>query len=130
MLIFCTTCNADVEAVLIDGSVVYPHRKDLYDHKFYSCPHCNNFVSTTKSGRPLGVIASPEIKKMRKKIHKTIDPLWENGIIDRSALYKRISTEIGKEYHTANIRSVVEANYIFNVVSDVRMKILMETEGD
>lgn len=33
-------------------------------------------------------------------VHVKIDPLWKNGSISRKDLYARISSVIGKTYHT------------------------------
>lgn len=38
----CPYCNQP--SVLVGGSVVYPHRKDLRHLKFYSCQPCGAFV--------------------------------------------------------------------------------------
>ena len=78
MLIYCCNCNKEVDCYLTNGEEIYPHRQDLYNLKFYKCPHCGGYVGTHKGKEtPLGVIASTEIKKNRIKIHSLLDPLWK-----------------------------------------------------
>ena len=49
----------------------------------------------------------------RRHIHAILDPLWrDGGKWTRSALYSEISKRIGREYHTAEIRSVEEAREV------------------
>ena len=37
MKIYCCNCEKEVECILVDGKVVYPHRQDLYSKNFYKC---------------------------------------------------------------------------------------------
>jgi hypothetical protein len=37
MKIYCTGCKSDVEARLVDGAEVYPHREDLASLPFWKC---------------------------------------------------------------------------------------------
>ena len=120
MKIFCCTCNKDIDATLIYGDICYPHRKDLSKLKFYQCPVCKNFVGTHKgTDRPLGVIASAEIKKERMKIHDILDPLWKCKKYPRKELYKQISSRLGYDYHTANLKSIEECRKVYSIVSDI-----------
>lgn len=113
MKIWCCGCQKEINAWMITGNTCYPHRPDLYELTFWQCPHCKNFVgSHKKTLRPLGVIATKEIKTRRHKIHEIIDPLWQQGYINRKKLYKIISDELGYEYHTAETRSMEELDKI------------------
>lgn len=121
MNIFCCTCNKDVEAILVYGTDCYPHRKDLSSLKFYQCPVCKNFVGTHKgTDRPLGVIASAEIKKERMKIHDIIDPLWKMQKIPRKEIYRQISSRLGYEYHTANLKTVEDCRKVYSIALDIK----------
>jgi hypothetical protein len=121
MNIFCCTCNKDVEAALVYGTDCYPHRKDLANLKFYQCPVCKNFVGTHKgTDRPLGVIASSEIKKERMKIHDIIDPLWKTRKIPRKEIYRQISSILGYDYHTANLKTVEDCRKVYSIALDIK----------
>ena len=128
MEIYCCNCNKDVNVILTNGEEVYPHRKDLYKLNFYKCIHCSNFVGCHKSyskvPKPLGVIASKEIKEKRIIIHNIIDPLFLSGKINRKELYKIISDRLGYTYHTANIKTIEEANKVLQIVYSIQSQEL------
>ena len=109
--IHCCGCLGKVDAILIKGEKVYPHRADLYELSFWECPTCLNFVGChkhDKNHQPLGCIPTPEIKKLRQQIHKKLDPLWQSGNIKRSYLYNKLTDLLGFKYHTASLRTVDE----------------------
>ena len=124
MRLYCCGCGDDVSPRLTDGSEVYPHRIDLYSLPFWKCDTCGNFVGchhkTKDRTRPLGCIPTREIKQARIAIHDKVDPLWRSGKVGRAKLYKMISREIGRQYHTANIRSMEEASQVFDAVNKIR----------
>lgn len=125
MNIFCVACQCDVLARLTNGAEVYPHRPDLFKLNFWFCDNCKNFVGCHKNGdgkKPLGNIPTPQIKMLRRQIHSQLDPLWQSGKYSRSWLYKTISQKIGKEYHTALIASVDEAEKVLNIIQELEMK--------
>ena len=119
--IHCCGCRADVQAKLTDGREIYPHREDLWDLPFWKCDQCGNYVGchhkTQNRTRPLGCIPTEEIRHHRNEIHKLLDQIWKDGMISRKEAYRWISARIGKEYHTANIRSVEEAKEICWVIT-------------
>lgn len=118
MKIYCCACGNDVDARLTDGKEIYPHRLDLFSLPFWKCDKCKNFVGchhkTKDRTKPLGCIPTPEIKNARKQIHSLLDPLWTSGRMKRGAIYGRLSAVLGREYHTAEIRTMSEANTILN----------------
>jgi hypothetical protein len=127
MKIHCCGCQEKIEARLTDGEEIYPHRSDLHSLPFWKCDKCKNFVGchhkTKNRTRPLGCIPTKEIKSARQHIHKLIDPLWKKGIISRSSLYKRMSDELGFNYHTATIRSIEEARKVYAVGQKIKQEI-------
>lgn len=119
MIIWCCGCSGNSFATLKRGDEIYPHRKDLKAAFFWKCNSCGNYVGTHKHSKkhtPLGVISTQEIRAHRRKIHKAFDPLWKSGKISRNAAYKLISKKCGYEYHTAEIRTVEEAERIYAIV--------------
>ena len=117
-LIYCCNCKEEVDAVLVTGAGIYPHRPDLKKLPFWQCKACNAFVGchhkTKDRTRPLGFIPSVAVKEARKKVHRIIDPLWQSGKISRRQLYAALSKAVGKEYHTAEIRTVEEAELVIS----------------
>ena len=125
MLIYCVECKKDVDAKLVTGKDVYPHRSDLYNLLFYKCPTCGGFVGTHKDGseRPLGCIASAELKKARIMVHNRMDKLWKSGRIKRGKLYSIISKEIGYDYHSGETREVKECYRVLDIIDRIEVKL-------
>lgn len=121
--IYCCECATDVDAVLTNGAKVYPHRPDLRDLPFWMCQGCKSFVGchhkTKDRTRPLGCIPSEDVKDARKWIHALIDPAWQSGAISRRSLYAALGAAIGREYHTADIRSVEEARKVYRAARQI-----------
>ena len=126
MNIYCCACEKDVDAKLVSGKEIYKHRKDLYSLPFWQCETCDNFVGchhkTKQKTAPLGCIPTPELKEVRKKIHATLDPLWMDGNYKRKDLYAKLSEKLGRQYHTAELKNVTEANLILNELKALTIK--------
>lgn len=120
MQIFCCTCDKDVEARLTDGKEIYPHRSDLASLPFWICS-CGSFVGchhkTKERTKPLGVIPSETIKQYRKEIHAILDPLWRSKRYSRSQLYAELTEVLGRQYHTAELRTKEECQLILRHIS-------------
>lgn len=123
-LIYCCNCKKDVDAILVNGTVVYPHRQDLFQKSFYRCPFCGSFVgchpNTTK---PLGCIPTRALKEARKKLHYKMDSLWKSKKISRGDLYRKISKYLGYTYHNGETRSVEECNKVLAYVENIRKEL-------
>ncbi len=120
MEIYCCECGHGVDAVLVSGEEIYPHRPDLHSLPFWQCPSCKNFVGchhkTGNREAPLGTIPTNEIRQMRKTIHSELDPLWNSGKYKRSTLYSMLSEIVGRRYHTAEVNSVAEAEMVLSAI--------------
>ncbi len=127
--IWCTGCGRRTVARLTDGREMYPSRPDLADLPFWICTkeECGAFVGThhkTKQRyRALGFLATPEVKKWRMIIHGILDPLWKTGKAKRGKLYKEIGKKLGREYHTAEIYSISEAQQIYEIVKEIKSRL-------
>tara|TARA_R110000796_G_scaffold77084_1_gene172094 strand:+ start:143 stop:577 length:435 start_codon:yes stop_codon:yes gene_type:complete len=128
MNIYCCGCKKEVLATMLTGEYFYPHRPDLFKLNFWKCTKCDCFVGCHKTNngkQPLGVLATKEMKKMRQDIHKVIDPLWKNKLVNRSFLYKIMSNRLGFKFHTATtkdeyecFRALTFAQEISEILSD------------
>lgn len=128
--IWCCACNADVMCRLTSGAEVYPHRPDLHVVPMWKCDGCKGSVGTHHKRKgdplsPLGVIATPELRDARQRLHGLIDPLWRSGRFKRGQLYARISLELGREYHTGELRSLEDARVVWRIVK----AIIAEADG-
>lgn len=97
----CPYCENKAEGV--DGSEIYPHRKDLYSKWFYRCTPCDAYVGCHPNTKtPLGRLANAELRKFKSLAHRAFDPLWKKGGMKRSEAYKALATEMSipkKECH-------------------------------
>ena len=70
----CPYCSKPV--ILIDSITVY----GVDYGRMYACtdfPKCNSLVGANKSTlEPFGTLANRELRKLRIKTHKLLDPLW------------------------------------------------------
>lgn len=121
--LWCCGCGVEVQARLTDGREVYPHRSDLAGLPFWKCDACGNHVGchhkTKERTRPLGNIPTPELRNARSHIHRILDPIWKQGRMPRGKLYAVLSDKIGRQYHTAEIRSVEEARAVYRAVQEL-----------
>lgn len=126
--IYCTGCKRDVQARLTNGQELYPHRPDLYELPFWECDTCGGYVGchhkTATPTKPLGFIGTPAIFDARKKIHALLDPLWKSGHIKRGQAYAHISKQLGRPYHTGEIKDLHEAATIWRIVAELHNEII------
>ena len=47
--VICNYCG--LSATLVDGTVIYPHRRDVAAKKYWHCSPCDAYVGTTKKAR-------------------------------------------------------------------------------
>jgi len=128
--IYCCECTRAIHPILITGKRAYPHRKDLYHLPFWMCYLCECFVSCHPgTEKPLGSIASKELKQARLYIHTILDPIWQSGIMKRGQLYAKISRKLGYTYHTANIRNMKEIKQVKEILDTIKIT-MPSIEGD
>lgn len=78
-------CECGRQAEVATGADVYPHRPDLGYKRFYVCHVCDARVGChTKSGKPLGTLATAPVREARSRAHKAFDPLWQNKTAGKS----------------------------------------------
>ncbi len=118
--LYCCACAANIDARLTDGREIYPHRADLFDLPFWRCDRCRNYVGchhkTDERTKPLGCIPDAEMKKARSQIHAKLDPIWKEKRLDRKHLYARLTETLGRQYHTAELRTIEEARMIYRTL--------------
>jgi len=96
MVVNCPYCQAEAE--LTTGKEIYPHRKDLYDLKFWICRPCGAYTGTHKQSKehaPKGKLADEALRKTRMRAHRMFDPLWESGYMTRNNAYAWLQEKLG-----------------------------------
>jgi hypothetical protein len=90
-MITCHYC--DQRAQLVGGEAIYPHRPDLFDKKFYLCTPCNAYVGChAGTANPLGILAKPELRVFKSRVHALFDPYWRDQSMRRSQAYQWLAT--------------------------------------
>ena len=93
-VVICPYCQE--RARLVTGEQVYPHRRDLYDKRFYACPPCGAWVGVhVGTFQPLGRLANEQLRKLKMHAHARFDPLWKSGRVERSAAYVMLAEALG-----------------------------------
>lgn len=127
MEIFCTGCDEDVMARLTNGAEMYPARPELSKYPFWVCDKCGAFVGTHRKTkdhlRPLGSLATKEVKLWRMRIHQVLDPLWRSGKIERTHAYARITQALGHPFHAGEIYDTEEGEFVYNLVMQMKKEL-------
>lgn len=94
----CPVCNQPAPWV---------ENKEMYGRNYgksymcYYCKGCDTYVGCHNNTRkPLGTMATCELREYRKKVHAKIDPLWNGDKHLRRNLYAYLSKVLGYQYHT------------------------------
>lgn len=106
--VICQYCGNETK--LVGGDVIYPHRSDLSNSKFYLCEQCNAYVGTHKRPNddyyePLGTLANEETRKARKEAHAVFDMLWRKDFMKRSEAYKWLAKKLNIPIEKCHIGS-------------------------
>ena len=133
MNIYCCGCQKTINAKLITGADIYPHRDDLHKLPFWRCVMCGNYVGchhkTKNRTRPLGVIPTKEIRNARHHLHALIDPIWKCGKMKRKEIYRRLSERLGYVYHTGETKSLEQCREVYRAALEITpVKQSLKTE--
>jgi hypothetical protein len=98
----CDYCGNS--AALVGGDVIYPHRPDLHDKRFYNCAACRAYVGCHPgTDKPLGRLANAELRNAKQKAHAAFDPVWQSRRISRKAAYKQLARRLGIDANDCHI---------------------------
>ncbi len=90
----CPYCNE--AAILVYGAVIYPHRPDLREKRFWRCLPCDAHVGCHPgTEKPLGRLANKELRSAKQKAHVAFDPLWQSGWRNRREAYAWLAHQLG-----------------------------------
>lgn len=93
----CPYC--DQEAPWTDNALVYGKRYGK-SYMCYWCKDCDAYVGCHNNTRdPLGTMANKELRQMRMKVHRLIDPLWKEKGWRRAKVYSKLNDFFGYHVH-------------------------------
>lgn len=88
--LLCPYCGKPAQ--LVGGNIIYPHREDLYEKKFWNCAPCQAYVGCHPGTEtPLGRLANAELRRAKMAAHAAFDPLWKEGGMSRKEAYAWLS---------------------------------------
>lgn len=94
-------CYCGSSTSIKSNALIYNGR-EYGNGKIWLCdrfPACRGSVGTHPDGRPLGIVPTDEVKKLRIKLHAIIDPLWKDNKKKRGSVYGWLNRIMGKEIH-------------------------------
>ena len=92
----CPYCGTASEHV--GGDVVYPHKPELADKKFWLCKPCDAYVGCHPgTPEPLGRLANAELRRAKMEAHTAFDKLWkgDQAQMRRADAYRWLAAELG-----------------------------------
>lgn len=113
---YCCKCCKDVKPNKALGHILYPASPAVWKKVFLVCPVCGSHAADL----PGATIPTAELRLARQMIHSVIDPIWASGIVSRSELYALLSQRLGYEYHTSQVRTMDEAERIYELAHRIR----------
>ena len=113
--VYCCECGKEIEADIVGGDIIYPHRKDLYSKKFYLCPHCHNYAGVYQGEKP--VIPTKKIRECRYTAHRALDKIWHNKK-QKKKYYAFMNEQFNKSFHWGEMKNEAEAMKALKVTMD------------
>lgn len=99
----CPYCGAKVIFRSADGIYRENHRETM----LYVCsrhPKCDAYVRAHPGTRiPMGVLADPQLRKLRREAHRYFDQLHTSGLMTKADAYRWLASMIGAPMEKAHI---------------------------
>lgn len=92
----CPYCGKEAE--FVGGDVIYPHRPDLHEKKFWRCSTgCDAYVGCHQhTAAPFGTLANAELRRARNTAHRTFDQIWrDHRAMKRKEAYAWLAEQLG-----------------------------------
>lgn len=100
--LLCAYCQQPTK--LVGGDVIYPHRPDLAEKRFYQCEPCVAYVGCHPgTEKPLGRVANAALRAAKMKAHGAFDAIWKGGGMKRGQAYAWLRTKMGLEEDACHI---------------------------
>lgn len=87
----CIYCGAEVN--LVSNAKIYG--REYGNGKCYACSECDSYVGVHPDlVTPLGILANPELRELKKKAHALFDPLWKSKKMSRKEAYRVLAAKL------------------------------------
>ncbi len=124
----------------VGGDVIYPHRPDLHDKRFYHCAPCGAYVGCHPgTEKPLGRLADAELRMWKQRVHAAFDPIWQRRFERKSSAdhrYKKGMARGGRYKRLAELMGIPKDECHIGMFDIERCRIAIdicasgELEGD
>lgn len=86
-------CHCGSPAVLRPASeVCKTHRQGAMAYVSAEYPHCDSYVMACPGTlKPMGSLAGPELRRLRRQAHLSFNQLYESGLMSRRKAYEWLS---------------------------------------
>lgn len=88
----CPYCGGKV--IFTSNAYIY-HGKTYGNGKCYVCTNCRTSCGVhgkpVPTKRPLGILATDEMKQLKQQCHSKFDEVWRDHKLKRGACYKRLA---------------------------------------
>jgi hypothetical protein len=79
---------------LTSNSVIYGEEKGKWPYCYY-CDDCTAVVAChPNTYNPMGFMATSAVRRLRQKVHRLLDPIWENNFLSRSDAYDWLANQL------------------------------------
>jgi len=103
----CPSCHNP--ARLVNGRQLYPSVPALARNKYYCCYACDTRVGCHPgTTEPLGTMAHPALRELRRQTHSLVDALWGIDGVVRSDAYFWLDHILGLGRNEAHISQMNE----------------------
>jgi len=103
----CPVCGGGAE--IVSGKDIYPLAKkiSLCESRFWRCVNGCSYVGChPRTHKPLGTLATADMRWARMKAHEAFDVLWRDKGMRRPTAYRWLAGELGLEYGKCHIGSM------------------------
>jgi len=104
----CDNCNSD-RMGLTSKSVIYGKEYGSWPYCYY-CDDCGAIVGChSNTYTPLGYMASSYVRRLRAKLHKVFDPIWQLRYLSRSQAYDWLASQLCIETSNCHISQMTQS---------------------
>lgn len=103
----CTNCNS-IHIELTTKSEIYGRKYGNWPYCYF-CHNCGASVGChPNSFIPMGYMATSQVRRLRAKLHKLLDPIWKLKYLSRSQTYNWLATQLDIDMGECHISQMTQ----------------------